>query len=80
MPPDAKTWIDEWFKARNPDGSLGPNENFVDKGVVDSFGIVELIEQVEAAFHIRFTDDDFQRTEMMTQAGLTAIVSEKLTR
>lgn len=72
-----EAWLAEWFLAQAPDSSLASQDNFFDVGVIDSFGVIELIEAMEDAFDVRFSNDDFQDRRFSSIAGLAAILSEK---
>ena len=71
-------WIVAWFVERNPDTVLTHTENYYDAGLVDSFGIIELIEEIEQHFGILFEDDDFTLPEFRTIDGLARIISRKV--
>jgi len=72
-----ETWLQDWFNQRAPELCPQPGENYFDKGVIDSFGAIELIEEVETEFSIRFTEQDFQDRRFATIDGLTEIIHEK---
>ena len=72
-------WLMAWFENRVPGVELAPDENYVVKGVIDSFGIVELIEAIESQFAITFDQADMQSLELFSVDGLSSIVSRKLT-
>lgn len=57
-----------------PDNACG--QSYFDLGLVDSFGIIELIEDVESEFSIQFTEDHFQERRFATIDGLTQIILE----
>jgi acyl carrier protein len=71
-------WLMSWFRERVPGLELGVNENYIDKGVIDSFGIIELIEAIETKFAVRFDQKDMQSLELFSVDGLAAIISRKL--
>jgi len=53
--------------------------NYLDKGIIDSFGIVEMIVSLEGEFGITFPPEDMQKEEFGTVGGLIGIV-ETLSR
>ena len=71
-------WLYEWFAKRSPKTNLEPNENFFQQGAIDSLGIIELIEDMEVNFKIRFNSNDFQDRRFSSVNGLTEIISEKI--
>ncbi len=70
-------WLLDWFAARGEAGALTVEENYYDKGVIDSFSVIELIEDVETRFGIRFSDGDFRDKRFPTVAGLADLIAEK---
>lgn len=75
---DYSKWLLDWFNKRVPHVHLSTEDNYFNAGAIDSLGIMELIEDMEQHFLIRFTQDDFQDRRFASIAGLTAIVSEKI--
>ena len=73
-------WLLEWIgeHGRMPDL---PHEklltaNYVDGGWIDSFTIISLIEESEAKFSMRYSQDNFQDPRFMTIRGLAEIIGE----
>lgn len=75
---DYSTWLFEWFRKRAPQVELAPDDNYFNAGAIDSFGVIELIEDMEQAFAIRFSQGDFQDRRFSSVAGLTALLAEKM--
>ena len=79
MKKEIEDWVVGWFRQRNPD--LGANyqvtEDFYRQGLVDSFGIIELIEEIETNFNMRFEDTDFHLAQFRTMQGLAQIIAQK---
>jgi len=50
------------------------NFNYLDKGIIDSFGIVEMIVSLEGEFGIMFPAEEMQKEEFGTVGGLIGIV------
>lgn len=48
--------------------------NYLDKGIIDSFGIVEMIVSLEGEFGITFPSEEMQKEEFGTVGGLIGIV------
>jgi acyl carrier protein len=70
-------WLRSWFAERAPQRSLAPDENYFEAEVIDSFGVIELIEAIETGFACRFGDTDFQDRRFSSLAGLAEIITEK---
>ena len=45
--------------------------------MIDSFGIIELVEAIETQFSIRLDQNDLQSLELFSVAGLAAIIARK---
>lgn len=73
------TWIETWF-ARRGSPAPGRDRNSFADGVIDSFDVIELIENIETHFGIRFSETDFQDRRFVSIAGLSEIVGEKTER
>ncbi len=48
--------------------------NYLDKGIIDSFGIVEMIVSLEKEFGVTFPPEEMQKEEFGTVGGLIDIV------
>ena len=51
--------------------------NYLESGVIDSFGFLALISACEEKLGITFNDDDFSDDRIFTVAGLIDIITEK---
>jgi len=74
------TWLHDWFHARQPALVLQPEDNYFEAGAIDSLGVIELIEDVEQAFALRFSAEDFQDRRFSSIAGLASLLEEKAAR
>lgn len=71
-------WLVDWFALH---GRLkrrveSTTENYLEKGWLDSFGIVELLTDVESQFGVRFNEDFFSDPRFPTVDGLGELISE----
>jgi len=71
-------WIFNWFIPRNEGQELDLEKNFFEMGLIDSFGVIELIEELEEEFEITFDQLDFQDRRFSSINGLAIIVSTKI--
>ena len=73
-------WILNWFAERNPDkiSTISLNVEYYKDGLVDSFGIIELISDIENHFLIQFLDEDFRSKDFKTIGGLIGLTDGKL--
>ena len=53
-----RDFIVENFLFGNKDASLGDEDSFLQKGIIDSTGILELVSFIEEKFGIKVEDDD----------------------
>ena len=47
---------------------------YLEEGVVDSMGIVEMIAELEGTFNIRFSPENLQSDEFRTVGGLIGLI------
>jgi len=73
-----EAWIMDWFKDKSPDTNLDINDNYFEKNAIDSFGIMELITDIETHYEITFSQDDFQDPRFANIEGLSNILMEKI--
>ena len=69
-------WLLSYFSAR---AELPPGVeslNYFELGLIDSFGVIELIDEMEREFDFQFEQSHFQDRRFSTINGLTEIVSE----
>lgn len=75
---ESQQWIMDWFSNQAPHIKLGPQDNYFTIGAIDSMGVIELIEEVEQTFSVRFSQEDFQDERFATICGLAEMVTKKL--
>lgn len=74
---DYQTWLINWFARHAPHITLSPKDNFFSAGTIDSLGVIELIEEMEQTFSVRFSQDDFQDQRFSSVDGLVEMLKEK---
>lgn len=67
-------YVHDNFVAGLCSGEYSSDDNLVDLGVMDSFGMVEIVGYLEKTYQIRLTDDDLTSTELMSINGMAQIV------
>jgi acyl carrier protein len=72
-----ETWLADWFVHRSPQVVLAPTDNYFESGVIDSLGVIELIEEMERTFSVQFSQGDFQDQRFLSVSGLAEMLSEK---
>ena len=72
------SWLADWFRTHSGLDVLDPialrGESYFDAGLIDSFGVIELIGDVEAHFGVEFSDRDFQDRRFATIDGLAEMI------
>ena len=74
-----KLWLINYFKEKNSEESqdgFDTKSNYFDLGLIDSLGLIELIDKIEAHFRIQFNEYDFQDRRFSSIEGLSEIISE----
>jgi acyl carrier protein len=56
------------------DGALDDGANFIEAGLVDSFGLIEIIAFVERTFSVRLSDEELISPSVTSVRGLAALV------
>lgn len=69
-------WLKNYFSPISPLPSDIDEMNFFQAGLIDSLGIIELIEAIESEFKIQFTELNFQERRFSTIKGLAEIIHE----
>lgn len=74
-----RKWIQEWFLENSNvnEEDYDVNENYIEQGWIDSFQFLDLISEVEEHFNIAFSDEDFEKIELLTAKGMEQIVFVK---
>ncbi len=54
------------------------NTRYLDEGILDSLGLILMIDEFEQKFNIIFSTEDLQSYEFQDIAGLTLIVEKRL--
>jgi acyl carrier protein len=74
-----RNFIKDNFLYMHSDFQLGDDDRLLEKGVMDSMSIVEMIEFVESEFGIRTTGDEIAETNFGSLNGIARFVSGKRT-
>lgn len=78
----AKEWIINWFVENgNIEREVVENSmenNYIEAGLIDSFGFIQLVSDVEEGFGISFGDDDFANENIFVIGGLIQIIEDRV--
>lgn len=75
-------WLMDWFREQSPDAAAMPDlemlsSDYFERGFIDSFGVISLIEDVEAKFGIKFSEEAFQDRRFSVIASLGDLIDEQ---
>jgi len=59
------------------DAKLGDKDSLLEAGIIDSTGILELINHLEARYGIKVNDDELVPENLDTIAGIAAFLAKK---
>lgn len=51
---------------------------YLDAGVINSLGLIDLVTEIESRFNVRFENEDFEDPRFRTVGGLLAILRSKV--
>lgn len=74
---DIRAFVANWFREGQSDG-LGDDTPLVTSGIVDSAGVLEVVEFLESRFGVRLSDQDVSLRNCNTLRALTALVESRL--
>lgn len=77
--PRLRVFIREAFLYASPDVVFSDGDGLLKRGIIDSMGILELIEFVQAEFNIAIADEEVLERNLGSVEALTAFVSRKST-
>ena len=78
IPDSLHNFIMENFLFGDSTKMIGPAESFLEKGIVDSTGVLELVAFVEDQFGIRVEDDELLPENFDSIVNLSNYVQSKL--
>ncbi len=70
-------FVAQWFRDGREDG-LEADTPLVTSGIIDSAGVLEVVEFVEQRFGVRLVDADVSLRNCNTLRGLTELVASRL--
>jgi len=70
-------FIEETFLVSFSDGKLSLDSDLFEAGVLDSFGVVELVSFIEGAFGVTLETEDFLSQQLASVSGLVEIIEER---
>jgi len=80
MESQAQGWLIQWLKRRNPGLEISGKSKIYDEGLVDSFGILELLQDTETHFSISFQDQELRQQFFKTVDDFAKMIDKKITK
>ena len=74
---EVRNFIEETFLYMHPDVVLADDEELLTRGLVDSLGFVELVEEVQARYGIEVTDVEITEQNFGSIDAIVAYVERK---
>jgi acyl carrier protein len=70
-------FIEERFLVSFSDGSLTLGSDLFEAGVIDSFGVVELVTFIQERFGVTLENDDLMSPLLASVSGLAELIEQK---
>lgn len=70
-------FIRENFIAGRTDAALDPDTSLIESGIMDSTGVLELVEYLETTFAIKIADDELVPENLETIANIVRFLRSK---
>jgi acyl carrier protein len=80
MESETKHWLVQWLQKRNPGLKINGSSRLYDDGLIDSFGIIELLEETEKNFSVSFNDRDLRQNSFSTIDDFAKIIDKKTSK
>ena len=74
---EMRNFIEDNFLYMQPDVELGDGDHLLEKGVVDSLGFVEIVEEVESRFGVQVQDVDITEENFGSIDSIARYVESK---
>jgi acyl carrier protein len=72
-----RAYLDENFLYMRPDFVLGDDDPLLERGVVDSMGIVEMLTYIEDEFGVKAADDEISEANLGTLKAIARFIATK---
>jgi acyl carrier protein len=70
-------FVKESFLYMRPGFVLGDDDKLMEKGVIDSMGVLELLEFLQGSFGVAFSDDEITEDNLGSLSSIARFVSSK---
>jgi acyl carrier protein len=72
-------FLQENFLYMRPDLELGADDRLMERGIVDSMGVLEMLNFIETEFGVRASDDEISEANLGSLRAIAQFVAEKQT-
>jgi acyl carrier protein len=72
------TYIRSEFDAALAGARLSDDTQLIESGIVDSLGIMKLLQYLEDSFSIRIADDELRPENFQTPGSIVSLIEKKL--
>jgi len=72
-----RTFIHENFLYMRPNFEVGTDDRLLEQGIIDSMGVLDLLNFLEETFDVRVSDDELTEENLGTLRGIARFVSAK---
>ncbi|HKO15630.1 MAG TPA: acyl carrier protein [Gemmatimonadaceae bacterium] len=72
-----RSYITENFLYMRPDFALGDDDPLLERGIVDSMGVMEVLQFIEEEFGVQAADDEITEENLNSLDAITRFVSGK---
>lgn len=72
-----RSFIFENFLFDADESSLGNDDSFLEQGIIDSTGVLELVDWLEATFAIKVQDEELVPENLDSVSKLAAFIAKK---
>ena len=75
---DFRDFINHNFRFMTGGDGLADNDSFLEKGIIDSTGVLELVQFIESKFNLRLADEDLVPENLDSIDNLVSFVERQL--
>jgi acyl carrier protein len=75
-----RAYVVENFLYMRPDYQIGDNDSLLERGIIDSMGVMELVSFIETEFGIAVGDDDVTETNVGSLRAIGSFVASRAGR
>ena len=74
---EMRVFVEDNFLYMHPDVELSDSDQFLSLGIVDSFGFIELVEEIQSRYAIEITDVEITEETLGSLDAIVGYVARK---